>query len=203
MTGAARAADQGLTVELFGGSALQAQTKLEVRQEGQPDLRFTARWETHPFTDSPYYSWRVGLWNGRSGWELQLTHHKAYLGNPTPEIEHFEISHGYNLVTFGHAWRLANGFVVRAGAGPVITHVEATIRGLYGTDSGTTFGGGYDLSGATVMLGVGRTLHIVGGLGASLGVNLSGSWVKVKIAEGTATVPNVALHGQVGLGYTF
>jgi len=190
-------------LEVFGGSALQLQTRTTLRQEGEPDLRFTARWETHPLPPAPYYAWRVGLWHGRGAWELQFIHHKAYLENPPPDIQSFEVSHGYNILTFGRARRLAGGLELRAGAGPVIAHAEGVVRGRTYESSGTTFAGGYDLAGAALMVGAGWKLPIVAGLFATANVEATGAWARVKTAGGTADVPNVALHGLAGLGYSF
>ncbi|HSB62619.1 MAG TPA: hypothetical protein VLJ18_00575 [Thermoanaerobaculia bacterium] len=198
----ARAADP-VVIEVFGGSALQLRTRTTFRQEGEPDLRFTARWETHPFLPAPYYAWRVGLWHGRGAWELQWLHHKAYLENPPPEIQSFEVSHGYNILTFGRAMRLTGGLELHAGAGPVITHTEGVVRGRTIESTGTTFADGYDLAGAAIMVGAGWKLPLVGGLFATVNAEATGAWARVKIAGGTADVPNVALHGLVGLGYTF
>jgi hypothetical protein len=192
-----------VVLEVFSGSALQLQTRTTFRQAGEPDLRFTARWETHPFLPAPYYAWRVGLWHGRGAWELQWLHHKAYLENPPAEVQSFEISHGYNILTLGRATRLTGGLELHAGAGPVIAHTEGVVRGRAIESTGTTFAGGYDLAGAALMVGVGWKLPIVAGLFATVNAEATGAWARVKIAGGTADVPNVALHGLVGLGCTF
>jgi hypothetical protein len=192
-----------VVLEVFGGSALQLQTRMTVRQAGEPDLRFTARWATRPLRAAPYYAWRVGVWHGRGAWELQWLHHKAYLENPPAEIQSFEISHGYNILTLGRATLLTAGLELRAGAGPVISHTEGVVRGRTVESAGTTFADGYDLAGAALMVGAGWKLPIVAGLFATANAEATGAWARVKIAGGTADVPNVALHGLVGLGYAF
>ncbi len=82
------------------GTGLQYNVPMPIviRQTGQPDLRLTARFSTRPFFEVPYYGVKVGvtrkLWAG----ELELVHHKLYLDNRPPEVDTFEITHGYNPI---------------------------------------------------------------------------------------------------------
>jgi hypothetical protein len=100
------AADAQWRLEAFTGTAHNFTTPLTVHQPGSPEFRMDARYDTRPFTGSPYYSARLGWWKGRSGWELQFLHHKLYLANPSGEVSHLEISHGYNMVTLNRAWEV-------------------------------------------------------------------------------------------------
>jgi hypothetical protein len=183
-------------IEAFTGTAGNFTTPLTVHQDGRPELRMDARYDTRPFTGSPYDSARIGWWKGSSGWELQLLHHKLYLANPTPEISALEISHGYNMLTLSRAasWR---GFTLRGGAGLVVTFPETTIRGR------TRATLGYDLSGLTVAAGVGRRWPEAARLSLAGEVRLTLSWATIPVFEGDADVPNRALHFLVGLGYRF
>jgi len=55
---------QKVTVDLMTGSAYNVPTPLTIRQDGYPDIRMTARYQTKPFGPfAPYYSWRVNVWN--------------------------------------------------------------------------------------------------------------------------------------------
>src|SRR5262245_48757214 len=88
---------QTMTVDVMAGSAYNVPTPLTVRQDGYPDLRITARYDTKPFGPyAPYYSWRLSVWNGDRAWEAQHVHHRMFLSNTTPEIESFSIHYGYN-----------------------------------------------------------------------------------------------------------
>jgi len=183
-------------LEAFTGTAHSFTSPLTVHQTGFPDFRMDARYDTRPFTGSPYDSVRVGWWRGSSGWELQLLHHKLYLTNPSAEVSALEISHGYNMFTLGRtvSWR---GFNLRAGAGLVVTFPETTVRGRKRSNLG------YDLSGFTVAAGVGRRWPQEARLALCGEVRLTLSWITIPVFEGDADVPNRALHFLIGLGYRF
>jgi hypothetical protein len=192
----APAAEAEWRIEAFTGTAHNFTTPLTVHQDGQPDFRMDARYETRPFTGSPYDSARVGWWRGSSGWELQLLHHKLYLANTSAEVSALEISHGYNMLTLSRAlaWR---GLTLRGGAGMVVTFPETTVRGRKRPTLG------YDLSGFTAAAGVGGRWPQATRLALTGEVRLTLSWVTVPVFEGHADVPNRALHFLIGLGYRF
>jgi hypothetical protein len=116
-----------LALEGFLGSARSFDSSLTLRESGLDPVRMDARWSTRPFQGSPYYAWRISLWSGRAAWQLQLVHHKLYLENPTPPVESFEVTHGYNLLTLGRAWAVS-GWRLRVGAGAVVAHAESSFR---------------------------------------------------------------------------
>lgn len=185
--------------ELFGGTSHSFRTPLTIRQKGEPDVRVTARYSTRPLEDAPYYAYRFARWSGGHGWEAELVHHKVYLENPPPEVQHFEVSHGYNLVTVNRAW-MRGAAVLRVGAGVVVARPEATIRGTR-YEKGGLFGGAYYPSGPTVQGAAGRRFHLAGGLSAEVEGKLTASYARIPIQDGRAVTPNVALHGLVGLRY--
>ena len=196
---AARAQDR-FRVELFGGTAWSAPTTLTIDQSGQERLSVDADWETRPFDSPPYYAARVGLWNNRRGWELQLLHHKLYLADPPPEIDHFEITHGWNFLTIQRASR-TRVLDWRLGAGPVITHAEGRIRGRGVDRGGGLFGGGYFVSGAALIAGAGKSFAISRRFFATTEGQVTFSWARVPIEEGHARTANVAFHALFGLGF--
>ena len=183
-------------VEAFTGTAHNFTTPLTVHQPGLPDFRMDARYDTRPFTGSPYDSARLGWWRGSSGWELQLLHHKLYLANPSAEVSHLEISHGYNMLTVNRALE-RGGLVLHGGAGLVVTFPETTVRGRKRPTLG------YDLSGFTMAAGVGGRWPRTTRLSLSGELRLTLSWATIPVFEGEADVPNRALHFLVGLGYRF
>jgi hypothetical protein len=183
-------------LEAFTGTAHNFTTPLTLKQAGLPEFRMDARYDTKPFTGSPYYSARLGWWKGSSGWEVQFLHHKLYLGNPSDEVSHLEISHGYNMVTVNRAWERA-GLVLRGGAGLVYTFPETTVRGRKRPVLG------YDLSGFTVAAGLGGRWPRAARLSLSGEVKLTLSWATIPVFEGEADVPNRALHLMAGLAYRF
>lgn len=56
-----------LEIQAFLGSSISGPSPLSVAQQGQPTLRFTARWATRPQLDTWYYAGRLGLWKGNRG----------------------------------------------------------------------------------------------------------------------------------------
>src|SRR6185436_151678 len=92
VSGGARA--RTFTFEAMSGSAYNVPTPLTVQQAGYPEIRFSAHYKTKPFGPYyPYYSWRASLWNERhdQAWEFTQVHHRLFLANNPPEIQHFAI----------------------------------------------------------------------------------------------------------------
>lgn len=190
------------TAEVYGGSAWNLPTRLSIRQSGQPELHFTARYSTRPWADTPYFGARVAFWRNNAAWVLEFVHHKLYLDNPPPEVQWFKITYGLNLLTLGRAWRRgALGFSV--GMGAVVTHASNSVRGLRYTGTGGPFNKGYTFSGVTGQMGVQYRTGIVRRIFLGVGGMVSASYVEVKVGQGKAQVPNFAVHFSTGLGYTF
>ena len=214
VTAAAAAAQPGareVHAEFLLGTAWSLPTPLVVRMPGAPTLRHPARYSTRPWSDAPYYAYRVGFGTRTargvpSGFEGELVHHKLYLENPAPPIERFEVTHGYNLVSAA-AVRPAGRLAVRFGVGLVVAHAEGRIGGAR-VGSGarrTLLGGGYHIAGATTQLAVGRAYPFGRGPTTAYAVpevKLTGSFARVPLGPegGTITVPNIALHVLTGLG---
>lgn len=191
-------------LELRGGSAANFRTRLEFNLDGAPSIRMRPRYETRPFEDSPYYAVRLSRGSERGAWELEFIHHKLYLmeRDRTAEVPNFEATHGYNLVTFGRSVRL-DGLVWRAGLGAALVHLEGTVRGVPIRVRSGVFGGSYSLEGPVGQIGVGKPFRLPGPVFLSTEAKLTGTVARVSIDGGRVTVPNLALHGLVGLGYVF
>jgi hypothetical protein len=194
-------AEDRFRAEIFGGAAWSAPTTLTIDQSGEERLSFRARWETRPFDEAPYYAARVGLWSGRRGWEMQLLHHKIYLTNGPPEIERFEVSHGWSLLTIQRASR-GRALEWRFGAGAVIGYPEGRVRGEPVNLEDGIFATGYSLCGAGALAGAGKTFAITRRFFASTEAQLTYSWASVPIARGHARTANAAFHVLVGLGFS-
>ena len=183
------------------GTAYSVPTPLRITQSGSPPLRFTAHWSTRPLSGSPYYAWRLTWWHGARAWALEFVHHKIYLENPPPEVQRFEITHGYNLLALAHRWRDGSlGYTL--GAGVVIGYPETTVRGRSQAGGGL-FGSRYHLAGATLLAGVGERLKLSQRFYASAEGKLTAAYARMPISGGHVTAPNVAVHVLVGLGGTF
>lgn len=188
-----------LELQAFLGSSVNAPSPLSITQRGQPGLDFTAHWATRPFLDTWYYAGRIGVWKGNRGWLFDFTHHKMYLTNAPPEIQKFRITNGMNLLTVSRGFRRGK-LSYAIGAGPVITFPRNRVR-EESLESGRGFLGGYFLSGANVMASATRRFPLTAGFFLSLDGRVSASYVRVPVAAGHASVPNIALHLHAGLGY--
>jgi hypothetical protein len=190
-----------LHAELFAGTAWSLPTTLTIQQAGEPVIRVRARWSTRPWRDAPYYAYRLGYATGHGAWEAELVHHKLYLENPPPDVQAFEVTHGYNLAMLDRA-TFRGRTVVRAGVGLVVAHAEGTVRGRAIGPVRSLLGRGYHIAGATAQLSVGRRVPLGGGVYAAPEAKLTATHARVPLAGGGwATVPNVAVHALAGLGY--
>jgi len=191
--------------ELFGGTQFNIPTPLWIEQDGEEDVKVDwARYESKAFTmfDSPYYAIRIGIWGKDKAWEFELVHEKLYLENKPNEVQHFQISHGYNLLTVNRAWRKEH-FDWRLGAGIVLTHPETVIRNKQ-KEGGDNFPDGFFISGPTVQIAIDKRFYLWKKLYAILEGKFTASYAfYVPVAEGHARVPNVAIHTLLGIGYYF
>ena len=189
------------SAEVFAGTAWSLPMPLLIRQGGEPDVRLRAHYSTRPWTGAPYYAYRFGRESNSRVWEAELVHHKLYWENPPPEVQHFEVSHGYNLVTANHAAMLGGGTALRFGFGAVIAHPEGRVRNRPVGPVRSLLGGGYHISGWTAQLAVGRRVPLSGGLFLVPEAKITASCARMPLLEGSATVPNLAVHALAGLGY--
>ena len=187
-------------VEFLVGVPFPFPSGMTIRQGEEPVLRHRPRFESRPFDRPLYYAVRIGKWDGSGGWEVELNHDKLYLANPTGEVEHFAISHGFNRITLNRAMERGDR-IRRLGAGVVITHPENTVRGQRLSEEGGILGMGYHLSGPTAMGAVGARIGPREGLFLPLEGMGTASWVRVPVAGGHADFAVGGLHGLVGTGY--
>lgn len=181
------------------GAAKSLPTPLSLEQAGFPEISLTARYDNRPFATPIHWVLRISLGAGEVAWEAQHLHHKLYLRNRPPEVERFDVTHGYNLFTLGRAWS-RGPLDLRIGAGVVVAHPESTVRGRrFGPRQGIL---GLDqyLTGPALILGASRAWRLGGRAILSPELQLSAARARVPIREGHATVPNVAVHFLVGLG---
>jgi len=182
--------------QAFGGTTLNAPTTLKVSQAGSPDIEHAASWTSRSL-DQPFY-WAIRLrWQReRSGWELQLLHHKLHLKNTTADLQHFEVTHGFNVLTAHRVWR-RDRLHLRLGAGVVLPHAESVVRGRY---AGT---GPYRIRGPAAVAGVGWEQPLGRRLLATAEAQGIAGRASVDIAAGRARVDALGLHVLVGLGAVF
>ncbi len=189
--------------EFFLGNAVNLQTPLKISQTGYPTLDFTAEYETRGFERPMYWSFRLAFNRTEKGaWEFQARHHKLFLSNPPLEVEHFEITHGFNILSFHRSFEDLP-VTLRIGAGLVLAEPNTIIRGMADEDSGGLFGSGYTLTGPAVVGGVSKDFTIWKGLFFVIEADLFVAWFRVPVVDGHAEGLNVSLHGLAGLGYRF
>ena len=145
---------------------------------------------------------RIGKWTDNKAWELEFIHHKLYMTNTTDEVEKFTITNGYNLLTINRAWLNSRNLIWRVGGGVVLAHPESTIRGQkYSEDGGTFNDDGYYVAGPSLMASLGKRFYLSRSFFIELEGKVTASYTNVKIANGTAEAPDVAVHANVGMGY--
>jgi len=183
--------------EFFGGTAFNVPTTLTVVQAGYPPIEFTGHYDVRPTADRMYYAARFEVWQGDKGWIIEELHHKLYLANPHGDVQEFEVTHGYNLVTVNRGWRRGRA-VLLLGGGAVIGYPHSTIR-----NQTWPMDAGYYLAGVTVQGAAGRRFDLSKHIFLSLEGKLTASRAQVPVLHGHATVPNAAAHVLVGLGGRF
>lgn len=192
----ARADERRFAVQFLGGGAASLPATLAVSQDGEPDIEHTVTFRTKPFERPIYWALRAALEDPAGAWELQLLHHKLYLDDPPAGIDRFEVTHGFNLVTFGRAFSLGRGFAARVAAGAAVTHTEASVRGAWSEE-------GYEISGPAFLGGAGWRLPLGRFVFVSVEAAVTAAHARVSVARGHASLWNVAAHGLVGLGVRF
>lgn len=193
-------AQNGWSIEVAGGFALNAPTRLTIRQTGQPDLRIAARYASRSFASPIYYALRVGRWARGGAWEIEFIHHKLYLRNPPAEVQQFEVSHGFNIITVNRALPIGRA-VWRPGVGMVLAHPESMIRGRAFDTGGGLLGWGYYVAGPAAQLAVARRFGVADRLFVSAEGKVTAAYARVPVQDGRATLTNVAFHALLGVGY--
>ena len=199
--------DSQISIDVATGDAFNLRTPLTITQSGFPDIHIdNAKYTTRPLKAAPYYEIQVGFWSGTKGWVVGMLHHKLHLEDLPPEVERFEITNGYTIFSLSRAWRRGH-LIVSAGAGVVVAYPDTRVRGVNEReDAGflhSIIGSGYYFSGGSILLAAQRNFPIVKHLHMALAAKASGSYARVPMPDGHATVPNVALHLHAGLGTSF
>jgi hypothetical protein len=189
-------AEKSWTVEAMTGIAYSFKTRLNIEQTGQPDISFKAKYDTKPFTTPWYYDVRVGKWKDGKAWEIELLHHKLYLTNNPVDVQHFEVTHGYNYVTLNRAELMSDGLIFRYGVGVIVAHTENTVRNQ-------VFNSNFRVAGPAVQVAIAKRFMLTGNLFANVEGKVTAAYARVPVAEGHATTPNVAAHLLAGIGYAF
>lgn len=199
-----QASDSTWCIQGYLGTAWSLPTGLTIHQWGFPDIIVSgAVYAPDAFVESPYSILRLGRWRGDRALEFEIIHQKIRLTNPPPEVQHFEISHGYNHVLLGAAWD-RGGFIFRLGGGVLLTHPETVIRDQVLDEERGPFKLGFYLSGFSFQTAIERRFRVKEKFFLALEAKFTAAhaW-GVPVAGGDASVPNLALHGTFGFGWEF
>ncbi len=190
------------SLEVQPGIAVNVPLTMVIYQKDQPDFRFNAHYKSESFKLPPYYECRISRWHNNSSWELELIHHKMYLTNPTSDIDHFSISHGFNMLTLNRGLNIS-GNIFRAGLGIVIAHPEFTIRNISFDNSRGWFNAGYLPAGVVLNLGYSRHLDLSDRF--FINVEAKTTFGFTRISQDDLMVDNYhwAFHLIFGPGYYF
>ena len=188
--------EASIVLQGFGGAALNLPTNLTVDQAERASFGHRALWESRPLEQPFYWALRVRWQRADDGFELQLIHHKLILKNNPPLIDHFEVTHGFNLLTLNYVRRL-RPVQPRFGLGIVIPHAETIIDGVHHSSAG------YSIGGPAVMVGVGWEHGLGRHFLVAADVQFIAGWATVDVDDGEARVSNLAFHLLLGIGVGF
>ena len=109
----------------LNGTAYSFDSTLNIHRPNEA-YKINASYDTKPFTDYPYYAFRLEKWTDNKAYGIELIHHKIYLNNPQRSLKNFSISDGYNLLTLNRTWHLDDHHFFRLGLGAVLAHPDVT-----------------------------------------------------------------------------
>jgi len=188
--------------ELHGGGAYSVPMPLTIHQQGYPTIKLMACFETEAFTPPVYWDWRITRWNNNRGWEFEAIHHKLYLNNTDDEVQKFNISHGFNILTINRCYQ-EEMFRYRVGLGVVLTHPESKIRNKEFGDSSDSWDMGYYISGPIVNFAIGKPVKLFNKMYFNIEAKSTLSYTYIKINDGYANLFNVSFHLVAGFGVDF
>lgn len=188
--------------EMHCGEVYNVPMPLIIRQQGYPDIKFQALFSTEAFTPPIFWDGRISRWQNGKSWELEVIHHKLYLDNTSPEVQKFNISHGFNMIMVNRGIE-KKSFRYRAGAGIVLAHPESKIRGKEFGDSTDDTDLGYFFSGPVLNFAISKPFYLGSRFYINAEVKTTLAYSYIKVAEGHADVYNIAFHVIIGLGFDF
>ena len=187
---------EGIALQAFGGMPLNFPTSLKINQQGEPEINHAASWESRPWEQPMYWALRLRWQREHDGIELQFLHHKMFLKENPATIQHFEVTHGFNILTVNYM-RRSRPIHWRVGAGVTLPNTFATIRGELSDVHD------YSIGGPALLIGGGSELALTRHLFLAAEAQFIAGWAKVDVARGKAEITSLALHILFGVGYVF
>ena len=185
---------EGIVLQVFGGAPLNFSTTLKITQQGEPEISHSASWESRPWEQPSYWALRLRWQREHDGFEVQFLHHKMYLKEPPATVQHFEVTHGFNILTANYL-RRSRPVHWRVGAGVTLPNTLATVRGEFSDVHD------YSIGGPAVLAGCGSELALTRRLFLAAEAQFIAGWTTDDIARGEARVTSVAIHILFGIGF--
>lgn len=187
------------------GSAYNFPTYLKIHQNGYKDIIINgAKFRTEGFVEPVYWDYNLDFETNKHFFGLRSTHHKLILKNPPPDIEYFDITHGYNFLIAYYGWKLKY-FHLLVGGGIAFSHPEGIVRNSnVALDDGISLiGGVYRLTAPNIEVATLRKIYFHKRFYFNAEIRFTAGYSKPKIINGYAETYPISLHGLFGLGYDF
>ena len=187
------------------GSAYNSPSYLKITQEGYEDIVIRdANYSTEAFVRPTYWDYKLDFETEKRLFGVRTTHHKLILRNPSPEIEYFEITHGYNLLIGYYGWKMKY-FTLLAAGGVAFSHPEGIIHGSHASiEKGVPFIGGiYRVTGPNLELAILRKFYFSKRFFVNIEGRINAGYINCQIKRGFVETYPVGLHGIFGIGYDF
>ncbi len=195
------------SVEANFGFPVNINHPITIKQQGHQDLNFTAKFYSEPFKQPFFYVYRFSKWKNDKAWELEMMHQKLYLSNPPEEIQYFNITHGFNLITLNRSFKIKllkkHDFIVKFGTGIVLAHAENMVRGKEFDQKQSFLNLGYYVTGPVLNLALAKRFKISNRTYFNLETKFNSSYADVPIVDGYATLWHSAFSFIGGIGYSF
>lgn len=192
------------------GGVINKNETFTIHQNSNPSISITnAKLKTKPFKAPPYYALRVSRWQNQQAWEIEHIHQKLYLDELPKNVQHFEITDGYNLFFVNRAYQIPKfNVTVRGGMGAVIAHPQVTVYEKTNYKQG---GGaipkiwdtksGYQWAGLATQVAVEKNFAIHDKVDIGIEGKITHANAKIDLADGYVRLPNTAGHLLVWLKY--
>ncbi len=193
--------------EVHGGFPLNFSLPMTVQQTGYPTIKFNAQFNSEPFKSPVFWVVRFSKWKNSKAWEFELMHQKLFLKNKPPEIQYFNVSHGYNQLLISRAFKFKiikkQEFIFKGGAGIVIAHAENSVRNKELNQHQSFFNLGYNVGGTTINIALAKQLPLTNRFYLNAETKFNTSYTIIPIVDGNAKVWHSAFEFIFGLGYKF
>jgi len=206
-------------VSLSYGNALNASETITIEPDADAHyepITFEADFESRGLKLPPFYSFKLG-WSVEPRqwrWEVELLHQKLHVPDEDlpPQIEHFEVTHGFNLFLFNLSHPIPNHDLrARFGVGTILAHPDIYIYDENGNPQladPDKFGeipgfldDRYFFGGYAVQLAVQKHWALSPRNGLVAEIKLKHAKTRLPVYRGEVDVPNTALSFL--LGYEF